>query len=209
MVTSVSFLSLFSVEIKGKKLHLFLDFDAKATVDGNPTPGFVFASNPSMAVLFVLKCGKKRYAIVVKQPRVATGEAASIEIPAGIFDHEGNFKSNMAREINEELGININEAELLDLSELAGHTRGFFPSPGRCSEAIRLFYVEQEVDEAFMKALKGRRTGAKEELEFIKVDVIPLDDLLKLTDGKAHVALGLYKKFVLGARRSRKATEAD
>jgi 8-oxo-dGTP pyrophosphatase MutT (NUDIX family) len=206
-VAAVRFMSLYSVEIKGKKRNFFLLLDSKSFANGNQAPGGVFTSDSSATCLFILKYKNKRWAITVRQPRTPTGDVAFEEIVAGTLDHEGKIVSNMAREIKEELGIDITEGELINLSALAGHDRGFFPSPGRCSETIHCYAVEKEVDEAVAKALRGRETGVKEEGEHIRVDVVPLDDLYKIPDGKTHVALGLYERFVWHKRgpKSRKS----
>ena len=204
-VTSVRLMSMFGVDIGGgKRKNLFLMLDSESTANGQKCPGAVFASDPSVAALVVIKCGKKRYAVIVRQARTPIGSAAFAEIVAGMKEPNGTLKSNMRNEILQETGIDVSEGTLIDLSELAGHEHGFFPSPGRCSESIRCYALEIEKDREFIKSLKGRRTGVKEEHEDIRVDVVPLDALYQLPDGKTHVALGLYKRFVLGKRSKAK-----
>lgn len=52
------------------------------------------------------------------QPRIAAGSLAFPEIPAGMLD-DGEFKGTAAKELKEEAHLDIQESELLDLSELA------------------------------------------------------------------------------------------
>jgi 8-oxo-dGTP pyrophosphatase MutT (NUDIX family) len=202
-VPSVRFMSLYSMELHGAKKPLFLMLEATSLANGKKVPGVVFASDGAVTCLVVLKHKGKRLAVTVRQPRTPTGEVAFEELAAGILDGEGQFKCNMIREIKEELGIDVAASQLIDLSALAGHDRGFFPSPGRCNETIRCFCLEIEVDAAYMKFLQERETGLKEEGEYIRVNVVPLVDLYKCPDGKTLVALALYERFVCNKRGSK------
>lgn len=62
---------------------------------------------------------EERYVLLTVQPRVAAGSLEFVELPAGMVDEEGEFVGTAAREIEEELGIRIEERELRNLSEMA------------------------------------------------------------------------------------------
>lgn len=204
-IESVNFQSLDVKKIKGRDKILFVKWEANVTKDGKFVPGITFGSDDAIAVLYVLKCGRKRKAVIVKQARVPTGDPDFVELPAGVFDGDGNFVSAMLREIEEELHIKVSADKLQCLSDLAGHKDGMFMSPGRCTERIVLFYVEEECDEARFAELEGRRTGLADENEYLTVDVVDLNRLYSIPDAKTIAAVGLYKHHVLNRRARKRA----
>lgn len=164
---------------------------------GKFVPGIVFMRGGSVAVLTVLTCAGKRHALMVVQPRVATGCFDFVEIPAGMLDEAGQFATvGAAKELEQEAGIKIRPEDLFDLSEFAGHANGHFPSPGGCDETIRLFLYEKEVSEDELSALAGKCTGVQEEGEQITLKIMDLDDLWTVADGKTLVAYLLYLKYL-------------
>jgi 8-oxo-dGTP pyrophosphatase MutT (NUDIX family) len=152
----------------------------KATTDvsngaGETLPGAVFLRGPSVAMLVVLvpddiaegsSSGDsyiydgERYALMTVQPRVAAGSLEFAELPAGMVDDEGSFAGAAAKEIKEELGLEIHESELTCLSELAAQGAAdesrsgtkeaplppaMYPSPGGCDEFITMYLHERRV----------------------------------------------------------------
>jgi ADP-sugar diphosphatase len=179
---------------------------------GKFVPGIIFMRGGSVAMLAVLHCEGRKYAIVTVQPRLPTGHWDFVEIPAGSLDDSGNFAGVAAKEIKEELGIEIAAKDLIELSALAGLPHGFFLSPGACEESMRLFYFEKEVSQAELADINGRCTGELEEGEQITVKVLPLDDLATATaDAKTILAYGIYKlnAHLLAGPKSQEASEAN
>merc|ERR1711948_126172 len=85
----------------------------------------------------------------------------------------------------------------VDLTALAfkGAYPGMYPSCGASDEFNRLFLYETEVTAAELENLQGRLTGVAEEGELINLQIIPLDDLWKVSpDAKALGALCLYTR---------------
>ena len=90
-----------------------------------------------MAVLILLATeetvrGQEKVLLTV-QPRIPIPSLGYAELPAGMLDGSGNFAGAASREIAEETGITIKEAELLDLTAMTGQPahKGIYMSPGR------------------------------------------------------------------------------
>jgi ADP-sugar diphosphatase len=185
-----------SVDMFGPKIG-FIKFKADVVDDkGKFIPGICFMRGGSVAILPVLKCEGKSFAVLTLQPRISTGQFNFAEIPAGMLDGSDNFISVAAKELEEEVGIKVAKKDLTDLSALAKHERGFFVSPGGSDETIRLYSLTQEVAKERLLEINGRCTGVLEEGEQITLKVVPLDDLLSIPDGKTIVAYSIYKMLV-------------
>ncbi len=163
--------------------------------EGKSLPGIVFMRGGSVAILPVLLCNEKRYAILTVQPRLATGRFDFVEIPAGMLDGSGHFSGVAAREIEEELGLKITSEDLIDLSGKAGHEHGVYLSPGASEETIRIFAFVKTVAEEELNSINGRCTGAVDESEQITLRVEPLEELLRLNDAKSLIAYALFSRF--------------
>ncbi|MBY0359104.1 MAG: NUDIX domain-containing protein [Candidatus Obscuribacterales bacterium] len=183
-----------SVDMFGPKIG-FIKFKADIVdASGKFVPGILFMRGGSVAMLVVLKCNGKKYVPLTVQPRVATGRFDFEEIPAGMLDGSGNFAGVAAKELQEELKLTINEADLVDLTELAGYKGGYYPSAGGSDETIRIFYYEKDVTAEELAEMSGRLTGCLSESEQITLKIIELDDLWKLPDSKSGMASLLYTK---------------
>ncbi len=156
------------------------------TREGEAFPGtFTLIRGDAAAVLPVLRTPDgAEWTVLVRQPRIASGDDAYEELPAGMVD-EGVFMSTAIREMEEEVGADLAIGED-DLRFL----RSFHPSVGGSDEVVRVYYAERDVSFETIEALRGRRAGAEEEGERIGVEVIPLPDLAHraTSDAKAIVA---------------------
>ncbi len=82
---------------------LFIKITATATLpDGRPVHGVVLLRGNAVGVLVVLRCEGKKYLLLVRQPRLAITEEASLEIPAGILDWSGDYRKVALSELEEE-----------------------------------------------------------------------------------------------------------
>lgn len=150
---------------------------------------------------------REKHVLLTVQPRVPVGGLKFVELPAGMVDGEGTFAGAAAREMQEELGLEIKEAELVNLSELAiqqeeGTGQGaeevmpkaMFPSAGGCDEFVSLFLYEKRVPRGQLKEWTGRLTGLREEGERITLLLVKMEELwIKgARDAKALGALALY-----------------
>jgi ADP-sugar diphosphatase len=188
----------------------FLKLTSKITNGANESlPGIVFLRGPSVAMLVVLTPDDasdetEQYAILTVQPRAAAGSLEFVEIPAGMVDEAGKFAGTAAKEVKEELGLEITEDELKCLSELAaeeedesaeGLPTAMFPSPGGCDESIRIFLHERTVPRSQLDEWTGKLTGLREDGEKITLKLVPVKDLWKVgaRDGKTLAAVTLWE----------------
>src|SRR5262249_50206886 len=121
-------------------------------------PGIVFMRGGAVGMLPVLTCKGKKYTVLTVQPRVPSGRFDFVEIPAGMLDGSGKFGGVAAKELKEELGMDVSEDMLIDLTEFAGYGSGVFVSPGGTDETLRLFAFEQEVTEEELASYEGKCT---------------------------------------------------
>lgn len=198
---SVRSIDIQNVDYFGNGKIGFIKFKSLVYKSSNPEgrhiPGIVFMRGPSVAILLVLHCNGKTYTIVTRQPRVPIANSSFTEIPAGVFDGEV-FAGVAAKELKEEVGIVIDEKNLIDLTKEVYGDRypGIYPSAGGCDEYIKLFLYEKEVTESELNSFKDKATGVMEEGEYICLKVLELDQLIQETsDVKAICAYSLYQVY--------------
>lgn len=159
----------------------------------------------SVALLTVLRCqngkdsdgkdsdGKeyegKDYAVMTVPPRFCTGSFDVFEVPAGKLDGSGNFVGVAATEMKQELGFEIKNTDLTNLSKVTGNPDGFYLSPGDSEETIRLFLYEKNVTRKELNDMEGRLAGDQ-----ITLKIVPLEDLWTVADATTVVAYTLYQK---------------
>ena len=143
--------------------------------DGRQVPGAVLMRGDASAVLIVINCEGEKYTVIVRQPRFAAGLYETKEIPAGMLDDSTDKLTTAVREVKEETGLEIAKENVTDLG-------GFFPTYGISDEIIFLFAAEIDLTKEELDSLKGRICGCQDENEKIRVEIIPLRDLSKVTD---------------------------
>jgi len=201
----------------------FLKLTAEVANDaGESLPASIFLRGPSVGMLVLLvpedapADTEEKYALLTVQPRIPAGSLSFVELPAGMVDDDGEFAGAAAREIKEELGLEIHESELVCLSELAGTDEerkaatdesgggdgeearlplAMYPSPGACDEFITLYLHERRVPRDELKDWTGRLTGLREEGEKITLRLVPVKDLWRVgaRDAKCLAALALWE----------------
>ena len=148
-----------------------------------------------------------KYVVLTVQPRLSAGSLSFVELPAGMLDDSDSFSGAAAREISEELGLEINHDDLVCLTDLAASTiknegladeglpAAMFPSAGGCDECIRIFYLEHRVPRDQLNAWNGKLTGLRDEGERITLKLVRMRDLWRegMRDSKALSALALYE----------------
>jgi len=121
-----------------------------------------------------------------------------------MLDDSGTFAGGAAKEIQEETGLEVPEAELINLTSLAleqtvdsgeGLHHAMYPSPGGCDEFIPVFLFQKRVPRDTLKEWQGKLTGLREEGERITLKLVRLEDLWKegARDAKALSAWALYE----------------
>lgn len=184
------------------KVHrpLFMKILATATLpDGRPVHGVVVLRGNAVGVLVVLRCEGKKYLLLVRQPRLAITEVASLEMPAGILDWSGDYRKVALSELEEEAQIKADDSELIDLTEFwwKGATDGFAASCGLIDERIRLYAIERDVTRSELEAMDGKTQTYVAENEWIRTVVLPYEEAAhKFIDGKNLIALFLYERWL-------------
>lgn len=155
----------------------------------------------------------ERYVVLTVQPRVPAGSLAMVELPAGMVD-DGTFVGAAAKEIHEELGLEINQKDLVCLSDMArpaDEAKGgkgedlplaMYPSCGGCDEHVTIFMHERKVPRSQLKEWTGKLTGLRDHGEKITLKLVPMRDLWRegSRDGKCLSAVALWE----GLRREGK-----
>jgi 8-oxo-dGTP pyrophosphatase MutT (NUDIX family) len=206
---------------------------AVSNAQGETLPGAVFLRGPSVAMLVMLipddidpnssekDNDDERYVVMTVQPRIAAGSLEFVELPAGMVDEAGDFVGQAAREIREELGVEIPGSELVCLSEMAARgteeggdggggigkgdgtlPNAVYPSPGGCDEYIPIYMHERRVPKEQLGEWTGRLTGLREHGEKITLKLVRMKDLWRegARDAKSLAALALWE----GLRRQGK-----
>jgi 8-oxo-dGTP pyrophosphatase MutT (NUDIX family) len=172
-------------------------------LNGRPgkIPAIVFIRGDAVAILVKVTVTEqaKSYYVLTNQLRFPVGQYC-LEIAAGMMDDRGDFGGVAAKELEEELGIKINEDDLRELG-------AFYPSPGGCDESIQLYSYETEISESEFNAKQRAIYGASEENERILLQFVPEKKfsslLYDIGDAKAEVA---YRRYLLDKRRDRAAS---
>ena len=151
--------------------------------------------------------------LLTLQPRVPAGSLALAELPAGMVDDSGTFSGAAAKEIKEEIGLEIEESTLIDLTKLAlpaggedgqaeALQQGVYPSPGGCDEFVPIFLHQRRVPRDQLDGWSGKLTGLRDEGEKITLKLVKLEDAWKEGGRDAKVLSGwaLYE----GLRREGK-----
>jgi len=199
-----------SIDRWGKRLG-FVKLVATITNSQNESlPGSVFLRGASVGMMVLLQpddlppnSPDEKHVLFVVQPRIAAGGLQCVELPAGMVD-DGTFTGSAANEIKEELGLDIPEDQLINMSELAipdakqgeeEWPKAIYPSPGGCDEYIPIFLHEKRMPRAQLKELTGKLTGLRDEGEKITLKLVKLEDmwLEGARDAKALGAWALWE----------------
>lgn len=190
---------------KGRQ-PLFIKLTATAFLpDGRPVHGIVLVRGNAVGVLVVLRCEGKPYLLLVRQPRFAISERASLEIPAGILDWTGDYRKVALSELEEEAQIKADDSELIDLTEFwyRGMSEGFAASCGLVDERIRLYAIERNVTREELAAMDGKDQKYTEEIEWIKTEVLPYEEASHMfIDGKNLIAMFMYERWLKAQGRT-------
>lgn len=152
--------------------------------EGEYLPGAIFLRGASVGMMVLLQpddlpadSQEEKHVILTVQSRVAAGGLQFVELPAGMVDG-GSFVGTAAREIQEEIGLEIPEDELVNLSELTipespkgeeQSPRAMFPSAGGCDEYLPIFLHEKRVPREQLKEWTGKLTGLRSEGEKVSI----------------------------------------
>jgi ADP-sugar diphosphatase len=159
----------------GEVLFAMLELDA-VTPEGDRIPPACFLKGHAVAVLVALidaDTGEK-FVVLVRQRRIADGSLTH-EHPAGMVDADDDPAEVAARELDEEIGLQIRPDELTRLRD-----RPLFPSSGTSDEAMHFFFVERTLPRSEIMAFQDKDMGVLSEHERIRTSVVTLPDAHRL-----------------------------
>ncbi|ORY67252.1 NUDIX domain-containing protein [Pseudomassariella vexata] len=182
---------------------------------GERLPGSIFLRGPSVAMLVILipedvEPGNEsetdeRHVILTVQARIPAGSLEFVELPAGMVDDDGTFAGTAAKEIKEELGLELQSSELICMSDLVVEEasikgdedlpNAMYPSVGGCDEFIPIYMHERRVPREQLKEWTGNLTGMRDHGEKITLKLVKMKDLWKegKRDAKCLAALALWE----------------
>jgi len=161
----------------------------------------VISRGGAVGVLIIVVCEGEAYALMLRQPRVAIGQAKFLEIPAGLLDGSDDPADVAVREVKEEVGIVISKKDLVDLcSKISdGESNYFHTSCGILDETITLLLYKMKCSRPELEKILSQKTGLPEEHEDLTLELVRLDEILKkTTDTKSILAYLMYKELEIG-----------
>ncbi|KAI9810316.1 MAG: hypothetical protein M1826_003653 [Phylliscum demangeonii] len=191
----------------------FVKLKADVTNDqGERLPGSVFLRGGSVGMLVILQpedvpasSEREKHVVLTRQARLPAASLSFLELPAGMIDDGGNFAGAAAKEIHEELGLDLDPSQLTDLTRLAvpatepttgeGLQAAMYPSPGGSDEFVALFLHQRRVPRRQLRDWQGKLTGLRAHGEKITLSLVPLELLWREggRDSKALAAWALYE----------------
>jgi ADP-sugar diphosphatase len=164
-------------------------------------PGVSLLRGNSVAMLMILLDeNNQRHTILTVQPRVPTGNMNFTEIPAGMMDENGDFGGVAAKEMKEEVGIEIDTKDLFNLTNQTG---GLYTSPGVLDENIQIFLFVAYIKNTDLLKLNNKCTGVIEEGETITLKVSKYEDTIRdAPDMKTMCAVHLYEQLPTWQQRT-------
>ncbi|MFC5411512.1 NUDIX hydrolase [Larkinella bovis] len=159
----------------GEVLFAMLEVDAD-TPEGDKIPPALFLKGHAVSVLVCLidQETKEKYAVLVRQRRICDG-SHTYEHPAGMVDAADDPADVAAREVGEEIGLEVRPEELTRL--MAGLC---YPSTGTSDEAMHYYYLERVMSRAQIMEFHHRDMGVASEFERITTAVMTLPEAHKL-----------------------------
>ncbi|CCH56110.1 NUDIX hydrolase [Fibrisoma limi BUZ 3] len=176
----------------GEVLFAMLEVDAD-TPEGDKIPPVCFLKGhaASMLVSLIDKETKEKFVVLVRQRRISDG-SQTYEHPAGMVDADDAPDEVAARELGEEIGLEVRADELTKLNP-----RLWFPSTGTSDEAMHFFYVERELSREEIMAFHHKDMGNQSEFERITTVVATLPEAHKLVNNVNGLLIHfLYLKHV-------------
>merc|ERR1719401_21830 len=179
-------------------------FTADFAKDSNdPRKANVVLRGGGATVLIVLKHEHKRYTLVARQPRVPVCESSLPEIPAGKLDSDGNLAGGTSNQMKKATGIEINETELVCLTQLAYGDKypGMYPTCRGSDEHNQIYLKRQLISAQELAHFEKSIADMNEECKSIQFQICPLEKLWRMSpDANALSALCLHDKLVAAGR---------
>ncbi|GAB3980264.1 hypothetical protein GCM10028806_47430 [Spirosoma terrae] len=159
----------------GEVLFAMLEVDAD-TPEGDKIPPALFLKGHAVSMLVCLidQETKEKFVVLVRQRRIADG-SHTYEHPAGMVDADDAPDEVAARELGEEIGLDVTAADLTKLNPKLWH-----PSTGTSDEGMHFFFIERELSRDAIMAFHHKDMGNQSEFERITTVVTTLPEAHKL-----------------------------
>ncbi|QHV98542.1 NUDIX hydrolase [Spirosoma endbachense] len=161
----------------GEVLFAMLEVDAD-TPEGDKIPPALFLKGHAASILVSLIDNetKQKFVVLVRQRRISDG-SQTYEHPAGMVDAGDAPDEVAARELGEEIGLDVTAADLTKLNP-----RLWFPSTGTSDEAMHFFFIERELPRDEIMAFHHKDMGNQSEFERITTVVTTLPEAHKVVN---------------------------
>jgi ADP-sugar diphosphatase len=176
-----------SVDVTSHKVLFVKCVATLEDVDGKEYTRVALLRGGSFAILIILQCEGEEYVVLSLKRTFPIGKYESLGLPTGMLDGSKRLSSVAIKEIAQEVGVEINEEELIDMTALIHKKKspGLYPSMGGCDEFVTLLLLRREVDRDTLEHIKGKLTAAS---------LVRYNDVIDSTfDMKAVAAVGLYE----------------
>ncbi|WP_128544766.1 NUDIX hydrolase [Larkinella soli] len=168
----------------GELLFAMLEVDAD-TPEGDKIPPALFLKGHAATVLVCLidAQSREKFVVLVRQRRICDG-SHTYEHPAGMVDTTDDPVEVAAREVGEEIGLEISPEDLTRLNP-----KLWFPSTGTSDEGMHFFFVEREMPREQIMTFHHKNMGVQSEFERITTAVMTLPEAHKLVTNVNAVLL--------------------
>lgn len=159
----------------GEVLFAMLTLDAD-TPEGDKIPPVCFLKGHAASVLVCLideQTGDK-FVVLVRQRRISDG-SHTYEHPAGMVDTDDDPTDTAAREVGEEIGLDLRPDELTKLNPAL-----WFPSTGTSDEAMHFYFVEKTMPHEQIMSFHLKKIDSESDYERITSVVATLPEAHKL-----------------------------
>ena len=185
IILKYKFLAKVERDHKDEKLSIY---DTKIkTRNGDIVNRAIILEPASVVIVPVLKIGKTKKFILIKQFRICQGSEV-LEFPAGSADKETLIKSAIS-EVQEELNLILKKKDLKYL-----YPKPIMMSPSYSNSLAYYFYFEKKVNKKFIKEINNKETGIKKHGEKIKTKVLSYRDVKNISTSSVVIGLALYNK---------------
>lgn len=184
--------TLLATVVRGRRtIALFVDAIIESE-RGDRMPRCMLLRGDSAIVIALLRVKDtgELYSLMVEQLRPVDGEN-TFEFVGGMIEAEETPRQCAVREVSEELGITIEENDLISL--FSGPIR---VCTAMLDERAYFFAFEKTVDTRFLKSLEGRAQGEQSDGECIRVRVVDFEFVERQPVFSAQVGAFLVRQLL-------------
>jgi 8-oxo-dGTP pyrophosphatase MutT (NUDIX family) len=174
---------------KDEIFSIFLDC-VMVTPEGNMTPRCMLLRGNSVIIIPIIYCDDgELYTLMIKQRRPIDGEYMT-EFPGGLLDNGDELPVRIAaQEVNEELGFDIPEDEIISLNN-----KPLSVCSGILDEKVHFFFFKRNMSKLELTQIHNKKSGQNDDGEFLNIQCVNMKDVSKLDNFSALVGIKLIEK---------------